>query len=53
MPMNKLSRGKELNKEELQEFINNLPILNDDKERLLNLEPSNYIGLCNEIVKNN
>ena len=51
--LKKLSRGKELNKEELHEFINNLDIPNDDKERLLKLEPSNYIGLCNEIVKNN
>ena len=51
--LKKLSRGKELNKEELQEFINNLPISNEDKERLLNLEPSNYIGLCKDIVNNN
>ena len=51
--LKKLSRGKELNKEELHEFINNLDIPNDDKERLLKLEPSNYIGLCKDIVNNN
>ena len=51
--LKELSRGKELTKEELHNFINNLNIPKEDKERLLNLTPSNYIGLCEEIVNNN
>ena len=48
-----LSRGKELNSEELKDFINKLDINPKDKERLLNLTPSNYIGLSIDIVNNN
>ena len=48
-----LSRGKELNEKELKNFINKLDINKEDKERLLNLTPANYIGLCEEIVINN
>ena len=48
-----LSRGKELTKEELKNFINKLDIDSKDKERLLNLTPSNYIGLSTEIINNN
>ena len=51
--LKKLSRGKELKKEELQDFINNLDINNDDKERLLNLTPDTYIGLSIKIVEKN
>ena len=48
-----LSRGKELNEKELKDFINKLDINKEDKERLLNLTPSNYIGLSIDIVNNN
>ena len=51
--LKELSRGKELSKEELQEFIKKLPIKENDKEILLNLEPKNYIGLSTQIVDNN
>ncbi len=51
--LKELSRGKELNKEELHKFINKLEISNEDKERLLKLTPSNYIGLCKKIVEDN
>ena len=48
-----LSRGKELTKEELHEFINKLEIPEEDKNRLLSLAPSNYIGLSEIIVSKN
>ena len=51
--LKKLSRGKELTKEDIHEFINNLDILDEDKKRLLDLTPSNYIGLSSEIVNQN
>ena len=48
-----LSRGKKLTKEKLHQFINKLDILDSDKKRLLDLTPSNYIGLSEYIVDNN
>ena len=51
--LKELSRGKELNEKELKEFINKLDIDKKDKERLLNLTPSNYIGLSINIVNDN
>ena len=51
--LKELSRGKELTKEDVENFVKKLDIPNEDKERLLNLSPSNYIGLSEEIVNNN
>ena len=49
--LKKLTRGKEISKEDIQEFINSLDVLSDeDKLTLLNLTPSTYIGLAKEIV---
>jgi len=51
--LKELSRGKELNKEDINDFVNKLDINEDDKKALLSLTPSNYIGLSEEIVNNN
>ena len=51
--LKELSRGKELTKEDIENFVNKLNINEEDKKILINLEPSNYIGLCEEIVNNN
>lgn len=51
--LKELSRGKELSKEDINKFINNLDIPEEDKKRLLDLSPSNYIGLSEQIVNNN
>ncbi len=51
--LKKLTRGKELNKDDYLAFVNNLDINKEDKERLLNLTPSSYLGLAKEIVKKN
>ena len=51
--LKELTRGKTLDKEKLQEFINKLPINEKEKELLLTLNPNNYIGLAKEIVENN
>ncbi len=48
-----LSRGKTVTKETLQNFINDLPINNRDKDKLLNLTPQEYIGLSTIIVEKN
>lgn len=46
-----MTRGKHISMEEISEFINNLEINSDDKNRLLQLEPQNYIGLAPELVR--
>ena len=51
--LKELSRGKSLTKEDIHEFINKLNIPIDDKKRLLELSPSNYIGLCEKMVNKN
>ena len=48
-----LSRGKEVTKDELHDFIKNLPIDKEDIKSLLDLEPQSYIGLSTIIVDNN
>ena len=44
-----LSRGKKLDKSSYQEFISNLEISTESKNKLLKLTPSNYIGLAKYI----
>ncbi|MBQ8892658.1 MAG: adenylosuccinate lyase [Bacilli bacterium] len=45
--LKELTRGKKVTKKEIQEFIKSLDISDDDKKVLLELEPSNYIGIAN------
>ncbi len=40
-----LSRGKHITKDIIKEYINKLDISNEDKDKLLNLEPRNYLGI--------
>ncbi len=42
--LKELTRGKGIDKERLQTFIQNLDIPEDEKTRLMDLTPSNYIG---------
>lgn len=51
--LKELSRGKELTKEDTINFINQLNIDEEDKKRLLELTPSNYIGLSENLVDDN
>ena len=44
-----LTRGKDISKEIIKDFINNLDINKEDKEILLNLTPNTYIGLANKL----
>jgi len=47
-----LTRGKVINNIKLHEFINNLMIPEEEKERLINFTPSNYIGDAVQLVAN-
>ena len=51
--LKELSRGKKITKEDIKDFINKLDINEEDKKRLLDLEPKTYIGLCEKIVDYN
>lgn len=48
--LKEFTRGKSVTLHELRNFINTLDINSDDKEELLKLKPSNYVGLSCELV---
>jgi adenylosuccinate lyase len=45
-----LTRGKTINAELMQEFVNGLDLPAEDKELLANMTPSTYIGIANKLV---
>lgn len=47
-----LTRGQAVTRELLQEFIGTLDIPEDEKERLLQMTPSNYVGIAEHLAKN-
>lgn len=47
-----LTRGKTLSREELLTFIDSLALPDDEKTRLKQLTPQNYIGLADSLAKN-
>ena len=49
--MKKISRGKNIEKEDLHSIINSLDIPRAEKNRLLKLTPSTYLGLSNKLAK--
>ena len=50
--LKELTRGKNISKEAIQEFIRTLDVLSDeDRKTLLDLTPSSYIGLASKIVE--
>ena len=49
--LKELTRGKDISKETIHEFIKTLDVLSDeDRETLLSLTPSGYTGLASDIV---
>lgn len=49
--LKEMTRGKHISIEQMKEFISNLNIDVEDKNRLLQLRPQDYIGLAPELVK--
>lgn len=49
--MKKASRGKRITKDDLHSMINGLDIPKTEKELLLKITPSNYIGLARKLAK--
>ena len=51
--LKELTRGKNISKEAIQEFIKSLDMLSDeDRTTLLEMTPSSYVGFAVEIVDN-
>ena len=48
-----VTRGKNISLNDIKEFVKNLEINEDDKEKLLELTPEKYIGLAEKLAKNN
>lgn len=48
--LKELTRGKRVNSQEIVSFINSLKLSDEEKKRLVNLTPANYIGLAPEIT---
>ncbi len=49
--MKKISRGKTIEKKDLHDIINTLDIPTTEKNKLLKLTPSTYLGLSKELAK--
>ena len=49
--MKKISRGKTIEKKDLHDIINTLDIPTAEKNKLLKLTPSTYLGLSSELAK--
>jgi len=48
--LKELTRGRNINKETIREFIQSLKLPESDKKRLLELTPASYLGLAESIV---
>ena len=48
--LKEFTRGKKIDKEDIREFITNLEIPKEDKNRLLALTPDGYIGIAPSLV---
>lgn len=47
--LKELTRGKEVNKKVVQDFVKTLKIPKEDKERLMKLTPATYIGMADKL----
>jgi adenylosuccinate lyase len=49
--LKELTRGKEVTLDTMREFVTSLDIPNTDKDKLLKLTPTNYVGLSSKLVE--
>lgn len=49
--LKELTRGKGIDQQRMKEFITGLELPEDDKVRLMNMTPSNYIGAAAELAR--
>jgi adenylosuccinate lyase len=50
--MKELTRGQEINQEQMRSFVQSLDLPEADKERLLALTPAGYIGIAPRLIHN-
>ena len=50
--LKELTRGKKVNQQIMQEFVENLDMPQEGKDLLINMTPMNYIGNAIEQTKN-
>lgn len=46
-----LTQGKKLDQETMDQFINDLKVSDDIKQKLLKLSPTNYLGYATELAQ--
>ena len=49
--LKELTRGRRVNAEIMRDFVAALPLPKADKERLMKLTPSTYIGIAEKLAK--
>ena len=49
--LKELTRGRRVTAEIMQEFVEALPLPKADKERLLKMTPSSYVGIAAKLAK--
>jgi adenylosuccinate lyase len=47
------TRGRPMDEKSIRAFVQNLPLPEDDKERLLQLTPASYLGLAPVLARRN
>jgi len=48
--LKELTRGQAINKEIIKEFVENLDLADDDKQRLIDMSPASYVGNAQQVV---
>ena len=48
--LKELTRGQKITAETIRAFIEGLELADDDKQRLLEMTPGNYVGMAPQIV---
>jgi adenylosuccinate lyase len=48
--LKELTRGQAINKEIIKEFVENLDLADEDKQRLIDMSPASYVGNAQQVV---
>jgi len=48
--LKELTRGQQIDRETIRDFVESLDLTPEDKQRLLDMTPASYIGLAPKIV---
>jgi len=48
--LKELTRGQKIDRETICQFVENLDLADEDKQRLLEMNPASYVGMAAKIV---